>query len=216
MTKNNGFKKTIRAYMEAHNLTYSEARKILDEESYLQGTGAITLVIGGTWSGRTIQFSKSISHQRHDTAVFLAHAEDLEDIITDHRIEILPVLLREDGSRERIDVVQAKKDLRNLVDQKIYSTIAIEGIDYCVNHRQKNFLDVLPSRADLILSFTFHPAKVHTTDEEFILEVLERLDSMELSHKKLSKRVKVIQHTTDTHDTSKRWADRLNVREYRI
>lgn len=217
MTKNNAFKKTVRSYMEEHSLSYSAARKMLDEESYLQGTGAITLVIGGSWSGRTIQFSELLKQQDNETAVFLAHKENLEDIDTPHTIEILPYSYRNDGSRDRIDVLQAKKSFQNLVDQKLYSTIAIEGIDYCAHQGQKNFLDVIPNRTDLILSFQFHPAKFDTTDENFIEDALERLDDMELSHRKLSKRVKVIQHTTvDASDLSKSWKDRLNVKEYRL
>ena len=89
MTKNNAFKKTVRSYMEEHNLSYKAARAIVDEESYLQGTGAITLIIGGTGTGKTIQFRELLKSQPLPTAVILAHQEDIDYVNTTHYVENL-------------------------------------------------------------------------------------------------------------------------------
>lgn len=210
MTKNNAFKKTVRAYMETHNLSYAEAHKIVDEESYLQGTGSITLIIGGTGTGKTIQFRELLKNQSLPTAVILAHQEDIDYVRTTHYVETAPYLTDKYGSRLRVDGTQAKKDFQKLVKQKKYSTFAIDGIDYYAHQGEKYLLDTLPRKADLILTLQFH-----VTGEDLISEALERLDDMELSRQRLSQRVKVIKNTTlDAYDISKRRNDRFRVTDY--
>lgn len=210
MTKNNGFKKTIRAYMETYNVSYSEARKSVDEVSYLQGTGSITLIIGGSGTGKTIQLRELLKNQSLLTAVILAPHEDIDSFRTTHYVESVPHLIDEVGRHLCVDAIQAKKNFQNLVDQKKYSTFAIDGIDYLAHQGEKYLLDTFPRKADLILTFQFHVA-----GEDFIAEVLERLDDAELSRQRLSQRVKVIKNTTlDTYDVSKNREDRFSVRDY--
>lgn len=210
MTKNNAFKKNVRAYMEIHNVSYAEARKIVDEESYLQGTGAITLIVGGTGTGKTIHLRELLKEQTLTTAVIVAHQEDIDYIKTTHYVESVPHLTDKYGSSLHVDTLQAKKNFQNLVKQKKYSTFAIDGIDYFAHHGEKFLLDTFPRKADLILTFQFHVA-----GEDFISEVLERLDDAELSRQRLSQRVKVIKNTTlDAYDVSRSREDRFRVTDY--
>lgn len=215
MTKNNAFKKTVRSYMEEHNLSYSAARKVIDEESYLQGTGAITLIIGGTGTGKTIQFRELLRNQPLPTAVILAHQEDIGYIKTTHYVESLPYLSRENGIRLRVDALQTKKNLQNLVNQKKYSTFALDGIDYLANQGENYLLDILPLKSDLILTFQFHPIEADYAGEASVGEALDHLDNMNLSREKMSNRIKLIKHTTlDSYDRSKSRKDRFRVTDY--
>lgn len=217
MTKNNAFKKTIRSYMEEYNVSYTAARKILDEESYLQGTGAITLIVGGTGTGKTIQFRELLKSQALPAAVILAHQEDIDYIKTTHYVESLPYLTNEHRIRLRVDALQNKKNLQNLVNQKKYSTFALDGIDYLANQGDKHLLDILPRKADLILTFQFHPIEADYDGEASVGETLDHLDNMNLSREKLSNRVKLIKHTTlDSYDRSKSRKDRFRVTDYLI
>lgn len=215
MTKNNAFKKNVRAYMEDHNISYAEARKIVDEESYLQGTGAITLIIGGTGTGKTIQFREILKNQLIPTAVILAHQEDIDYVKTTHYVETLPYLTNEHRIRLSVDAFQTKKNFQNLVNQKKYSTFSLDGIDFCANQGEKYLLDIFPRKADLILTFQFHPAELDSADS--VGEALDRLDSMNLSREKLNNRVKLIKHTVlDSYDLSKRREERFRVTDYHL
>lgn len=174
MTQNNAFKKTIRAYMETHNISYTEARKILDEESYLQGTGSITLIVGRSGSGKTMELLEMLKSQTAPTAVLPAHEQEMYS----------------GGTTYYQEPLKSKKALQDLADQKKYSLFAIDGIDWYTHTGETYFLDALPRRADLILTIQFNPI-------DDISEALDFLDRMELSREKLSQRVKLVKHATD-------------------
>lgn len=188
MTKNNAFKKTVRSYMEEHNLSYTAAHKMLDEESYLQGTGSITLIVGPTGTGKTIVFRELLKTQTLSTAVLLAHEEEINYVGTTHRTETLQPKFYDYSPRiPHLDNNHAKQTIQKLVAQKKYSLFAIDGLGYIANQGEAHLLDTLPSRADLILTFQFSPYPE-------IEDALDHLDRMNLSQNRLSKRVKLIKH----------------------
>lgn len=175
MTQNNAFKKTIRAYMETHNLSYTEARKILDEESYMQGTGSITLIVGGSGAGKTMTFREILRTQTLTTAVLLVHEQEIDYVGPTHHF---------------LDVLEGKSQLKELVEQKKYSQFAIDsisGVDSWHPEGNSYLLDDLPRKADLILTIQCGPDIAND-----VVKLLNHLDNMELSRDKLSKRVKLI------------------------
>ena len=128
-------------------------------------------------------------------------------------LRTLPYVTNEDRIRLRVDALQTKKNFQNLVDQKKYSTFSLDSIDFCANQGGKYLLDIFPRKADLILTFQFHPVEVDSEDS--VGEALEHLDSMNLSREKLSNRVTLIKHTTlDSYDFSKSQNDRFRVTDY--
>lgn len=199
MTQNNAFKKTVRAYMETHNLSYAAARKIVDEESYLQGTGSITLIVGHSGAGKTIAFREMLQNQTIPTAILLGHEQDISYVRGEatHHLEIL----------------QNKQNLQNLVKQKKYSLFAIDDIGYYDGSPDEGYiLDALPRRADLILTF-----QVRSQIADDVVKLLECFDSMELSREKLSKRVNLIRkaYIAEPHFLSNR-KNRFQVADYHL
>jgi ABC-type cobalamin/Fe3+-siderophores transport system ATPase subunit len=175
MTKNNAFKKTIRAYMETHNLSYTAARKILDEEAYLKGTGAITLIVGATGTGKTITLREMLKTQTLPTAVLVVHEQEIDYVGPTHHF---------------LDVLEGKSQLQNLVEEKKYSQFAIDsisGADIWHPEGENYLLDDLPRKADLILTIQCGPDMANDIEK-----ILGYLDSMKLSREKLSKRVKLV------------------------
>ena len=202
MTKNNAFKKTVRAYMETHSLNYAEARKILDEESYLQGTGSITLIVGRSGNGKTIALREMLKTQTLATAVLLGKPDEDIDYVRG-------------GTAHRFAALKSSQDIQTLVEQKKYSLFAINDIDsYYYDHSDvKDYLlDLIPRRADLILTLQVGPDITDDLDK-----LLDYFDRMELSREKLSKRVTLIRkaYIAEPHFLSNR-KNRFKVADYHL
>jgi ATPase subunit of ABC transporter with duplicated ATPase domains len=164
--------------MDSHNVSYTAARKILDEESYLQGTGSVTLIIGATGVGKTTALKKLLSSQTMlPTAVLTAHKEELASF-----------------NSSFVGVLKSKEHLQKLATEKKYSQYAIDDLGellYMIDEPEY-LLDSLPQKADLIITLYSSRSMQH----ESVEDILHRFDALKLSKDSLSQRVKLIKHIT--------------------